>query len=206
MKSFSQMLANEKTVPVVAVENAEQAVGLSQALIEGGVGVIEVTLRNAFGLEALKLIKREVPDMILLAGTVNSAAQLQQVADAGVDGVISPGLTPLLAKTANDLKMPYLPGAASASDILLAIEYGLSELKLFPASIVGGIPALKAFSGPFPNIKFCPTGGVSDSNYKEYLALDNVMCVGGTWFATSDQIKRYAWDEIINNCRALSQA
>lgn len=179
MKSFSQMLANEKTVPVVAVENAEQAVGLSQALIEGGVGVIEVTLRNAFGLEALKLIKREVPDMILLAGTVNSAAQLQQVADAGVDGVISPGLTPLLAKTANDLKMPYLPGAASASDILLAIEYGLSELKLFPASIVGGIPALKAFSGPFPNIKFCPTGGVSDSNYKEYLALDNVMCVGG---------------------------
>ena len=206
MKSFSQMLANEKTVPVVAVENAEQAVGLSQALIEGGVGVIEVTLRNAFGLEALKLIKREVPDMILLAGTVNSAAQLQQVADAGVDGVISPGLTPLLAKTANDLKMPYLPGAASAFDILLAIEYGLSELKLFPASIVGGIPALKAFSGPFPNIKFCPTGGVSDSNYKEYLALDNVMCVGGTWFATSDQIKRYAWDEIINNCRALSQA
>ena len=206
MKSFSQMLANEKTVPVVAVENAEQAVGLSQALIEGGVGVIEVTLRNAFGLEALKLIKREVPDMILLAGTVNSAAQLQQVADAGVDGVISPGLTPLLAKTANDLKMPYLPGAASASDILLAIEYELSELKLFPASIVGGIPALKAFSGPFPNIKFCPTGGVSDSNYKEYLALDNVMCVGGTWFATSDQIKRYAWDEIINNCRALSQA
>ena len=206
MKSFSQMLANEKIVPVVAVDNAKQAVGLSQALIEGGVGVIEVTLRNAFGLDALKLIKREVPDMILLAGTVNSAAQMQQVADAGVDGVISPGLTPLLAKTANDLKMPYLPGAASASDILLAIEYGLSELKLFPASIVGGVPALKAFSGPFPNIKFCPTGGVSDSNYKEYLGLDNVMCVGGTWFATSDQIKRCAWDEITNNCRALSQA
>ena len=206
MKSFSQMLANEKTVPVVAVENAEQAVGLSQALIEGGVGVIEVTLRSAFGLEALKLIKREVPDMILLAGTVNSAEQMHQVTDAGVDGVISPGLTPLLAKTANDLNMPYLPGAASASNILVGIEYGLSELKLFPASIVGGVPALKAFSGPFPNIKFCPTGGVNDANYKEYLALDNVMCVGGTWFATSDQIKRCAWDEITKNCRALKQA
>ncbi len=203
MKSFSQLLANEKTVPVVAVDNAEQAIGLSRALLEGGVGVIEVTLRNEFGVQALQLIKREVPEMIVLAGTVNNVTQLKQVADAGVDGVISPGLTPALAQLAKDLGVPYLPGAATASDILLAIEHELFELKLFPAAIVGGIPALKAFAGPFPTIRFCPTGGVNDANYRDYLALENVMCVGGTWFASAEQIQRCAWDEITANCRLL---
>jgi 2-dehydro-3-deoxyphosphogluconate aldolase/(4S)-4-hydroxy-2-oxoglutarate aldolase len=203
MKLFSQLLVNEQTVPVVALENANQAIGLSHALLAGGVGVIEVTLRNAYGRDALGLIKREVPEMIVLAGTVNSVEQFKLVADSGVDGVISPGLTPLLARTADELGVPYLPGVASASDILLAMEHGLSELKLFPASIVGGVPALKAFNGPFPKISFCPTGGVNSTNYKDYLALDNVMCVGGSWFASTDQISKGAWEEITNNCRSL---
>lgn len=204
MTIFSTLLENETTVPVVAVDNAEQALGLSHALLEGGVGVIEVTLRNKYGLDALALIKKEVPNMIVLAGTVATTEQMRQVADAGVDGVISPGLTSALAKAAADVKLPYLPGVATGSDILLAIEHGLSELKLFPAEIVGGVGALKAFQGPFPDIRFCPTGGVNDNNYKEYLALNNVICVGGSWFASADQIKRNAWEEISQNCRVLS--
>lgn len=206
MTIFGKMLANERVVPVVAVSDAEQALGLSNALLEGGVGVIEVTLRNDFGLRALELIKQQVPNIKLLAGTVTTAEQMRQVADAGVDGVISPGLTPTLAKTAAQLNMPYLPGVGTASDIVLALEYGLGELKLFPAAIVGGIAALKAFHGPFPDVKFCPTGGVNNGNYQDYLALNNVICVGGTWFASSEQIKQHAWDEIRENCKLLTRS
>ena len=126
--------------------------------------------------------------MLVLAGTVNDVDAMRSVTDAGCDGIISPGLTPSLLETANKLGIPYMPGVATGSEILTAMEYGVSECKLFPATVVGGIPALKAFSGPFPGMSFCPTGGVKATDYKDYLALSNVICVGGTWLAPSSLV------------------
>ncbi|MEO0369015.1 MAG: bifunctional 4-hydroxy-2-oxoglutarate aldolase/2-dehydro-3-deoxy-phosphogluconate aldolase [Pseudomonadota bacterium] len=137
------------------------------------------------------------------APSVNSAEQFRHVADIGIDGVISPGITENLVKTAHELDLPYLPGVANASDVLLAMEFGLQELKLFPATVVGGVGALKALAGPFPDIKFCPTGGVSQANYQEFLQLDNVMCVGGSWLASSKDIAEQNWAKITANCQAL---
>lgn len=205
MQSIKPLISGQSVVPVVAVENKEQTLGLAQALLDGGITVIEVTLRNEFALEALSIIKESFPDMTLLAGTVTSAKQFKQVADIGVNGVISPGITPELASAAVELKVPYLPGVGTASEIVLAMQYGLSEVKLFPATVVGGIPALKAYYGPFPDLQFCPTGGISESNYKDYLALPNVMCVGGSWVAPTQSIRDLDWATITNNCLKLTQ-
>ena len=176
----SELLKGQQVVPVVVIENEEQAEGLAGALLAGGITVIEITLRNAFGVKAIEIIKQKFPEMVVLAGTVNTPDQMRDVVNAGVDGIISPGLTVALLETAKEEKIPYLPGVGTASEVLLAIEHGLTECKLFPATVVGGISALKAFNGPFSNIRFCPTGGVSEANFKDFLALPNVMCVGGS--------------------------
>lgn len=201
---ISQLLGEQKVVPVVVIENKDQARGLARALLDGGVNVIEITLRHRYGISAIELIKKEFPEMLVLAGTVNSFEQMQAVDRVGVDGVISPGITPSLLKTAKDNGIPYLPGIATASEALIAIEAGLSECKLFPASVVGGVGALKAFSGPYPDLRFCPTGGVSEANYQEYLSLSNVMCVGGSWIASSVMIQGGRWSEITDQCRRLA--
>lgn len=201
----SEMLNGQKVVPVVVIENQAQAMGLAQALLDGGVNVIEITLRNDYGIKAIEVIKRNFPDMVVLAGTVNLAAQMVAVVKAGVDAIISPGITESLLKTAKQQGIPYLPGVATASDVLLAMEYGLRECKLFPATVVGGIGALKAFSGPFKDMKFCPTGGVSESNYHDFLALPNVMCVGGSWLAPSTLVREGNWSAITDLCKAVSE-
>ena len=199
--NVSELLEGQKVVPVVVIENESQALGLAKALIDGGINVIEITLRNAYGVKAIELIKQKFPDMVVLAGTVNTAAQMVAVVRAGVDGIISPGITKSLIDTAKSQGIPYLPGVSSASEVMLAIEHGLSECKLFPATVVGGISALKAFNGPFANMRFCPTGGVSESNYKDFLALPNVMCVGGSWVAPSSLVREEKWDEITELCK-----
>ena len=153
MQKVSELLNGQQIVPVVVLEDSASTRGLSQALLDGGVNVIEVTLRNEFGIKAIAQIKQEFPDMVVLAGTVNTVADMHAVAEAGVDGVISPGLTPALLRAANELSLPYMPGVATSSEVLTAIEHGLSECKLFPASVVGGVSALKAFGGPFPSIQ-----------------------------------------------------
>ena len=140
--------------------------------------------------------------MVVLAGTVNTAQQLRDVVKAGVDGIISPGLTVSLLEAAREEKIPYLPGVGTASEVLLAIEHGLTECKLFPATVVGGIGALKAFNGPFSQIRFCPTGGVSPDNFKDFLALPNVMCVGGSWLAPLSLVREGNWAEITRLCKA----
>jgi len=201
----SEMLDGQKVVPVVVIENQEQAMGLAQALLDGGVNVIEITLRNAYGIKAIELIKQRFPDMVVLAGTVNLPAQMVAVVKAGVDAIISPGITESLLKTAKQQGIPYLPGVATASDLMLAMEYGIRECKLFPATVVGGISALKAFSGPFSEIRFCPTGGVSESNYHDFLALPNVMCVGGSWLAPSKLVREGDWSAITELCKAVSE-
>ena len=196
----SELIKGQEVVPVVVIENEEQAVGLAGALLEGGINVIEITLRNAYGIKAVSLIKQKFPEMVVLAGTVNTAQQLRDVVKAGVDGIISPGLTVSLLEAAREEKIPYLPGVGTASEVLLAIEHGLTECKLFPATVVGGIGALKAFNGPFSQIRFCPTGGVSPDNFKDFLALPNVMCVGGSWLAPLSLVREGNWAEITRFC------
>ena len=197
----SELIKGQEVVPVVVIENEEQAIGLAGALLEGGINVIEITLRNAYGIKAVSLIKQKFPEMVVLAGTVNTAQQLRDVVKAGVDGIISPGLTVSLLEAAREEKIPYLPGVGTASEVLLAIEHGLTECKLFPATVVGGIGALKAFNGPFSQIRFCPTGGVSPDNFKDFLALPNVMCVGGSWLAPMSLVREGNWAEITRLCQ-----
>lgn len=196
------LLAGQKIVPVVVIENEQQALGLAGALLEGGVNVIEVTLRNAYGIKAIEAVKKAFPEMLALAGTVNDAQAMTDVMNAGADGIISPGLTQSLLATAYENNIPYLPGVATPSDILLGMEYGLREFKLFPATVVGGVGALKAYGGPFPDLKFCPTGGIGEGNYQEFLALPNVMCVGGSWLAPGSMIREQDWAGISKLCQS----
>jgi 2-dehydro-3-deoxyphosphogluconate aldolase/(4S)-4-hydroxy-2-oxoglutarate aldolase len=200
--NVSDLLNGQKIVPVVVIENKRQALGLAQALLDGGIQVIEITLRNSYGMQAIADVKTAFPEILTLAGTVNTAQSMLDVMAAGADGIISPGITDTLLRTAVENKIPYLPGVATASEVLTAMEHGLSECKLFPATVVGGVSALKAFSGPLSNMKFCPTGGVGEDNYQDFLALANVMCVGGSWIAPSALIEQEDWQGISELCKA----
>ncbi|MFT7528177.1 MAG: 2-dehydro-3-deoxyphosphogluconate aldolase/(4S)-4-hydroxy-2-oxoglutarate aldolase [Arenicella sp.] len=200
--NVSDLLNGQKIVPVVVIENKRQALGLAQALLDGGIQVIEITLRNSYGMQAIADVKTAFPEILTLAGTVNTAQSMLDVMAAGADGIISPGITDTLLRTAVENKIPYLPGVATASEVLTAMEHGLSECKLFPATVVGGVSALKAFSGPLSNMKFCPTGGVGEDNYQDFLALANVMCVGGSWIAPSRLIAQADWQGISELCKA----
>ena len=205
VKRVSDLIPGQEVVPVVVIEDQQQAQGLAQALLDGGINVIEITLRDAYAVSAIEYIKQNFSDMVILAGTVTSSEQLREVVKAGADGIISPGLTPALLETAKEQDIAYLPGVATGSDILLGMEYGLTEFKLFPATVVGGVGALKAFSGPFGQIRFCPTGGVSPSNVKEFLALPNVMCVGGSWIAPQGLVRDGNWAEITRLCKEVKK-
>lgn len=200
--TVGELLAGQEIVPVVVIETEQQALGLAEALLQGGVNVIEVTLRNAYGIKAIEVVKKQFPEMLTLAGTVNDSQAMRDVMGAGVDGVISPGLTQALLTTAFENQIPYLPGVATPSEIMLGMEYGLREFKLFPATVVGGIGAIKAYGGPFPDLKFCPTGGVGENNYQDFLNLPNVMCVGGSWLAPADLIREHDWQGITKLCQA----
>jgi len=202
--AISEMLGDQKVVPVVVIENEEQAMGLARALLDGGISVIEITLRNSYGVKAIEVIKKNFPAMVVIAGTVTVASEVAEVVNAGADGFVSPGITESLLKAAQEQGVPYLPGVATGSEILLAMEYGLRECKLFPATVVGGIGALKALGGPFVDIKFCPTGGVSESNYHDFLALPNVMCVGGSWIAPTALVRAGDWAAITELCKAIT--
>lgn len=191
-----EVLSASPIVPVIAVKQLKDAVPLANALVKAGVKVLEITLRTECGLEAIRTVKRDVPNAIVGAGTVVNAIQYAQAVDAGAEFIISPGLTDSLLQKSREYDVPFIPGVATPSELMLANQYGLSYLKFFPAEINGGIKALQAFSGPFPDIKFCPTGGVNEKNYRGYLALKNVLCVGGTWFVPADAIERGDFDAI----------
>lgn len=189
-RSAEDILTIGPVVPVIVIERIEDAVPLAKALIAGGVKVLEVTLRTPCALDAIKKIIKEVPEAVVGAGTVTTVEQLKQVTDAGVEFIITPGITDSILKAAVSGPVPVIPGIATISELLTAQEYGLTALKFFPAEINGGVAALKAFSGPCGYMKFCPTGGVNPQNYREYLALSNVLCVGGTWFIPTDAIAK----------------
>ena len=183
-------------VPVIVIKKIEQAVPLAQALLKGGIRVLEVTLRSAAAVDAIGLLSREVPDAIVGAGTVANPEDLQAVAEAGAVFAISPGLTPSLLDAANQGPIALIPGIASASELMLGMEMGYTAFKFFPAEAAGGVPMLKSIGGPFPQITFCPTGGVSQDNYNDYLALTNVACVGGSWIVPAREIEAGNWGAI----------
>ena len=201
----AQVMTATPVVPVIVVDDVEQAVNLGKALVAGGVPVLEVTLRTEAALEAITALRKEVPDAIVGAGTVCSREQYIKAVEAGSQFIISPGMTPDLLKVGKEYDIPYLPAVATISDILLGMEYGYDHFKFFPAEVNGGVKALKAFSGPLPQIRFCPTGGINEKNFKEYLALDCVLCVGGSWIVPADLVKAGKWDEITELAKSVQQ-
>ncbi|MGN8388434.1 keto-deoxy-phosphogluconate aldolase [Helicobacter pylori] len=200
-----EILQISPIVPVVVVENIKDAVPLAQSLIEGGIPIIEVTLRSSCALEAIELIAKNVPKMRVGAGTILNLTQLEQAQNRGAEFLISPGLTIKLLEHAKKKDMPLIPGVSSSSEVMQALELGYNALKFFPAEYCGGVKLLNAFNGPFKGVKFCPTGGISVDNMRSYLALENVVCVGGSWLTPKNLIQNKEWDKITEICkRALA--
>lgn len=183
-------------MPVMVIQDLENAVPLAKALVAGGIRVLEITLRTAVALEAIRQISQEVPDAIVGAGTILTPEQLKAAEDAGAVFAISPGLTPKLLTAAQSSSIALIPGISSLSELMLGMEYGLDHFKFFPAENAGGVPMLKAIAGPIPQVTFCPTGGISLKNYNEYLSLPNVACVGGSWLAPADAVKNKDWAKV----------
>jgi len=183
-------------MPVMVIQNLDDAVPLAQALVDGGIKVLEITLRTPVALAAIKLISENVKDAIVGAGTITTPDQLKAAEQAGAVFAISPGLTPTLLAAARQSSIALIPGIASLSELMLGMEYGLDHFKFFPAEAAGGIPMLKSIAGPVPQATFCPTGGISPDNYLAYLALANVACVGGSWLAPNDAVSNKNWPKI----------
>ncbi len=175
-------------IPVVVIDDAETAVPLARALVAGGLPVIEVTLRTAAALPAIERIAAEVPDAVIGAGTIRSAADVTAAISAGSRFLVSPGTTPALVDAMLAGGVPFLPGVATASEAMTLAERGVSEMKFFPAEAAGGVPYLKGLGGPLPDVRFCPTGGVKLATAPSYLELPNVGCVGGTWLTPADAL------------------
>ncbi|MFP6219732.1 bifunctional 4-hydroxy-2-oxoglutarate aldolase/2-dehydro-3-deoxy-phosphogluconate aldolase [Helicobacter pylori] len=200
-----EVLQISPIIPVVVIENIWDAVPLAQSLIEGGIPIIEVTLRSSCALEAIELIAKNVPKMRVGAGTILNLTQLEQAQNRGAEFLISPGLTIKLLEHAKKKDMPLIPGVSSSSEVMQALELGYNALKFFPAEYCGGVKLLNAFNGPFKGVKFCPTGGISADNMRSYLNLENVLCVGGSWLTPKDLIQNKEWDKITEICkRALA--
>ena len=183
-------------MPVMVIQDLENAVPLAKALVAGGIRVLEITLRTAVALDAIRQIAQEVPDAIVGAGTILTPEQLKAAEEAGAVFAISPGLTPTLLAAAQKSSIALIPGISSLSELMLGMEYGLDHFKFFPAENAGGIPMLKAIAGPIPQVTFCPTGGISLANYNDYLKLSNVACVGGSWLAPADAVKNKDWAKV----------
>ncbi|WQT44454.1 bifunctional 4-hydroxy-2-oxoglutarate aldolase/2-dehydro-3-deoxy-phosphogluconate aldolase [Helicobacter pylori] len=196
-----EVLQISPIVPVVVIENIKDAVPLAQSLIEGGIQIIEVTLRSSCALEAIELIAKNVPKMCVGVGTILNPTQLEQAQNRGAEFLISPGLTIKLLEYAKKKDMPLIPGVSSSSEVMQTLELGYNALKFFPAEYCGGVKLLNAFNGPFKGVKFCPTGGISADNMHSYLNLENVLCVGGSWLTPKNLIQNKEWDKITEICK-----
>jgi 2-dehydro-3-deoxyphosphogluconate aldolase/(4S)-4-hydroxy-2-oxoglutarate aldolase len=183
---FRENLKAARIVPVIVIKELGHAVPLAKALVEGGLNILEITLRTGAALEAIRAISTQVPGAIVGAGTVINAQTFAQAAQAGSKFVVSPGLTEDVVQASRDHRVPILPGVATASDIMRGLGLGLDTFKFFPAETSGGAPAIKALGGPFPQVSFCPTGGISIKNLSSYLSLSNVIAAGGSWMVPSD--------------------
>ncbi|GAA9928287.1 bifunctional 4-hydroxy-2-oxoglutarate aldolase/2-dehydro-3-deoxy-phosphogluconate aldolase [Helicobacter pylori] len=196
-----EVLQISPIIPVVVIENIKDAVPLAQSLVEGGIHIIEVTLRSSCALEAIELIAKNVPKMRVGVGTILNPTQLEQAQNRGAEFLISPGLTIKLLEYAKKKDMPLIPGVSSSSEVMQALELGYSALKFFPAEYCGGVKLLNAFNGPFKGVRFCPTGGISADNMRSYLNLENVLCVGGSWLTPKNLIQNKEWDKITEICK-----
>lgn len=193
---IKEILAQSNPVmPVLAVEYVEDAIPLAEALKRGGLTVLEVTLRTAAALEVIKAMKT-IEGITVGAGTVTNVGQLRDLEEIGADFAVSPGATPQLLEAGRLSSIPFLPAVSTVSEMLKGMEVGYECFKFFPAAVSGGVAALKAFAGPLPDLRFCPTGGISASNFKDYLALPNVACVGGSWIVPGDALKQRDWGRI----------
>ena len=199
------VMRDAPVIPVIVLHDVKDAVPLARALVAGGIRMLEVTLRTREALECIEIIAKEVPEAVAGAGTIRSAADAQAASLAGARFGVSPGYTRSVGKACHDLGLPLLPGVATGSEIMTAQEDGYTELKFFPAVQAGGIPMLKAWQGPFGEVRFCPTGGVHAGNAHEFLTLNNVACVGGSWIVPTDAIAAGDWDRITVLAREASQ-
>ena len=200
-----QVMADAPVIPVIVLTDIAHAVPLARALVAGGIRMLEVTLRTPVALACIERIARDVPEAVIGAGTVRSAADTQAAAMAGARFAVSPGYSHNIGKACRDLGLPLLPGVATGSDILAAQDDGYGALKFFPALQAGGTAMLKAWQGPFGDVRFCPTGGISAANAAEFLALSNVVCVGGSWLTPADAVAAGDWSRITQLAREASQ-
>src|SRR4051794_24376461 len=196
-----QVMTDAPVIPVIVLTEAAHAVPLARSLAAAGIRMLEVTLRTPVALACIEAITRELPEAVVGAGTVRSAADAQAAAMAGARFAVSPGYTESVGKACRDLELPLLPGVATASEVMAAQEGGYTELKFFPALQAGGIAMLKAWQGPFGDVRFCPTGGVSGGNAGDFLRLSNVVCVGGSWLTPPEVIARGDWDHLTQLAR-----
>ena len=190
------VMRDAPVIPVIVLNEVAQAVPLARALVAGGIRMLEVTLRTPVAIECIAAIAREVPDAVAGAGTVRNAADAQAAVKAGARFIVSPGYTSSLGRACKELGVALLPGVSTGGEIMAAADDGYTELKFFPAVPAGGVPMLKAWNGPFAEVSFCPTGGVTATNARDFLALPNVACVGGTWIVPADAIEKGDWARI----------
>ncbi|MCZ8374744.1 MAG: bifunctional 4-hydroxy-2-oxoglutarate aldolase/2-dehydro-3-deoxy-phosphogluconate aldolase [Beijerinckiaceae bacterium] len=201
---FSPLLGKARVIPVITLDRVEDAVPLARALQAGGIDVVEVTLRTDAALRGCEAIARECPDLVLGIGTVLTASQIGEARDAGAHFLVTPGTSEKLGHAVAASGIPCLPGAATVSEMVALMEMGFHELKFFPAEAAGGVDYLKSVAGPLGDLRFCPTGGISPANAGTYLALGNVLCIGGSWMVPKAAISAGHWDEITALARAAA--
>ena len=200
-----QVMQDAPVIPVIVLNDVAHAVPMARALVAGGIRMLEVTLRTPQALACMEAIAKAVPDAVVGAGTVRSAADAKAAANAGAKFAVSPGYTSAVGQACRDQGLSLLPGVATGSEIMMAQEDGYTALKFFPALQAGGPAMLKAWGGPFFDVRFCPTGGVTPQNASEFLSLPNVACVGGSWLVPADALAQGDWARIEKLARAASQ-
>lgn len=201
-EKIESVLSASPIIPVITVQHPDDAIPLCRALVDGGIRVLEITLRTEHGLDAIYRVREALPEAMVGAGTVISIAQYRDVERAGAEFVITPGVTDAILDFGVTSEAPLLPGIATASELMMAYAHGYRQFKFFPAEVSGGMAALRAFAGPFPDVMFCPTGGVRQHTAADYLALDNVSAVGGTWLTPAEAIARKDWPAMTEIARA----
>jgi len=200
MTSFSSLMGTQTLLPIIQANTVTQGVEIAKAMAAADIHLVEVVLRTDASLDVIKAIKKELPQLKVGAGTVIDSGILKQALVAGSDFIITPTISSQLLTQLADCSVPVLPGVSNAADILLAREFGYSELKLFPASLSGGAPFLKAMGSVFQDLSFCPTGGINQANQQDFLSLNNVFAVGGTWIAQQDWVENENWQAITDAC------
>ena len=196
MNNIRKILAANRVVPVVVLEREEDILPLCESLLGGGIKIIEITLRTANAIRAISAAVKRFPELTVGAGSIIRVDQISQVVDAGAHFGVTPGTTTALIEAAGDSNLTILPGGSTVSEFMVLEELGFTVLKLFPAEPAGGLTFLKSLTGPLPNIVFCPTGGIKSENFLDYLALKNVLAIGGSWFVNNELLRRRAWKEI----------